>query len=125
VDRRPALPVEVDQDPTRIRIDTRTGERYREIEAIYTEYDLGRIRAGYCCIECGEAHEVPFPKNCVACHFPMSDEQAKKFGESFEGPTTIGPSRSIEELRAEDEEKKARARYAETKPTSQIWIPGA
>lgn len=124
MDRRPAIPVEVDRDNSRVRIDPRTGDRYGEVELIFTEYDVGRIRAGYCCIECGEAHEVPFPKNCVGCHFPMADEQTKKFGESFEGYTTIGPSRSIEELRAEDEERKAKARYAQAKPTSQIWIPG-
>lgn len=91
---------------------------------IYTEYDAGRIRAGYCCIECGEAHEQAFPKTCTACGFPMRDEQALKFGEAFEGYTSIGPSRSIEELRAEDEEKKARMRYEKQKPTSSIWVPG-
>lgn len=122
MDRRPALPVAVEQDTKRIRIDTRTGERYEEVEAIFTEYDAGRIKAGYCCIECGEAQEVPFPKRCV-CGFPMRDEQARVYAEQFDGPTTIGPARSIEELRAEDEERKAKARYAEAKPTSQIWIP--
>ena len=122
MDRRPAIPIAVDQDTSRIRIDTRTGERYEEVEAVYTEYDQGRIQAGYCCIECGEAQERPFPERCV-CGFPMRDHQARVYGEQFDGYTTIG-GRSLEELRAEDEEAKARARYARAKPTTQIWIPG-
>ena len=122
MDRRPAIPVAVDQDTTRIRIDTRTGERYEEVEAVYTEYDRGRIQAGYCCIECGEAHEEAFPKHCLACHFPMREHQARVYGEQFDGYTAIG-GRPLEELRAEDEERKARARYAAAKPTSGIWLP--
>lgn len=121
MDRRPALPIAVDQDTTRIRIDTRTGERLEELEAVYTEYDLGRIRAGYCCIECGEPHEQAFPVRCV-CGFPMRDLQARVFGEQFGGYTTIG-GRSLEELRADDELMKAKARYKQEKPTSSIWVP--
>ena len=120
---RPAIPVAVDQDTTRIRIDTRTGERYEEVEAIYTEYDQGRIQAGYCCIECGEAQETPFPERCV-CGFPMREEQSRIYGEQFDGYTTIG-GKSLEELRAEDAIAKARARYEREKPTSSIWVPGA
>lgn len=127
MDRRPALPVAVDVDPTRVSIDTRTGERYQEIEHVYTEYDVGRIRAGYCCLNCGEAQEEPFPKVCRIdfCAYPMRERQAQDFGEQFEGYTTIGPSKSMEELRAEDEEAKARALHEKVKPTSSIWVPGA
>ena len=124
MDMRPALPVAVDEDLSRARIDTRTGERYQELEMIYTEYDVGRIRAGYCCIECGEAQERPFPLSCSVCSFPMMTEQTKRFGEQFDGYTTVGPSRSLEELRAEDDEAKEKARRArEGKPTSSIWLP--
>lgn len=125
MDRRPALPVSVDLDVGRSRVDTSTGERYQEYEMVYTEYDIGRIRAGYCCIECGEAHEEAFPEKCSICSFPMRDEQTRQFGLQFDGPTTIGPSKSIEELRAEDEEAKERARRQREKPTSRIWLPGA
>lgn len=125
-DMRPALPVAVDRDTKRVRIDTRTGERYEEIEHVYTEYDAGRIRAGYCCLHCGEAQETPFPKKCWVCHYPMRDDQAKDFAEQFDGYTTIGSSRSLEELRAEDEEMKEKARRRrEGKPTSSIWVPSA
>lgn len=121
---RPALPVVVDKDTSRVRVD-QFGIKYEDLEMVYTEYDVGRIRAGYCCIECGEAHEEAFPPKCRACHFPMKRDQAQRFAEDFEGYTTIGPAKSLEELRAEDEEAKARARYAKAKPTSQIWIPNA
>ena len=106
MDRRPAIPVAVEGD-----------------EAIYTEYDWGRIKAGYCCFDCGEAHEEALPKACAACGFPMREEQAKRIALEFEGFTRIGPARSLEELRAEDEEAKARARYRREKPTSSIWLP--
>jgi len=122
LDRRPALPVAVDVDGTRVAVGP-DGTRYTEYEFVYTEYDMGRIRAGYCCFVCGEAHEQAFPERCV-CGFPMRDKQAEKFAEQFDGPTTIGPSRSIEELRAEDEEQKERARRArELKSTSSIIVP--
>lgn len=120
---RPALPVVFDLDPTRFRVDERTGERYAEYEFAYTPYDTGRIQAGYCCIECGEAHEEAFPVKCSGCHFPMKEKQAQQFAEQFEGYTTAGPSKSLEELRAEDEEMKARAAYERERPTSSIWVP--
>ena len=122
MDRRPALPVVTDVDTARVRVDTRTGERYAEYEMVYTPYDAGRIQAGYCCIECGEAQEAPFPEKCI-CGYPMREQQAQRFAEQFEGYTTVGPSRSIEELRAEDEEMKERARRQQEKPTSSIWVP--
>lgn len=118
---RPALPVEVDLDTARVRIGP-DGERYAEYEMIYTEYDAGRIRAGYACMECGEPQEVPFPERCI-CGYPMRDEQTKRYGEQFEGYTTVGSAKSIAELRLEDAEAKERARRKHEKPTSQIWLP--
>lgn len=145
MDLRPAIPVAIDADPTRVLVDQRTGARLAEYEHVYTEYDAGRIREGYCCAHCGQAQAMaahapcricerrdgrivyhkgePFPEHCYVCGFPMRDQQAAKFAEDFDGYTTIGPSRSLEELRAEDEEAKARAQYARQKPTSSIWIP--
>lgn len=121
---RPALPVDAAEDMTRTRVDTRTGTVYQEVELVYTEYDIGRIKAGYCCVECGEAQVRPFPMACSACGFPMRTEQSRKFGEQFDGPTTIGPSRSLEELRAEDDEAKERMRRDRgPKLTDRIWLP--
>lgn len=129
MDIRPALPVAVDEDSDRQLVDTRTGERLRSYEHIYTEYDVGRIRAGYCCLHCGEVQiengmAVSFPEKCWVCAFPMRDEQSKRFAEEFEGYTTIGPSRSLEDLRLEDADAKERARRRrEGRSTSSIWVP--
>lgn len=145
MDARPAIPVAIDVDVRRVDIDERTGERIAVYEQVYTEYDVGRIRAGYCCIVCGQhqAHAAdnpcrrcqelegrdvfhsgdPFPEHCYMCGFRMRDQQARKFADDFEGYTTIGPSRSIAELRAEDEEAKARAEYDRLKQSSSIWVP--
>lgn len=130
MDLRPAIPVAVDVDTESILIHTGTGERIQSLEHVYTEYDVERIRAGYCCIHCGEAQvengmPVAFPLACWVCAFPMRDQQMRRFAEEFRGYTTIGPSRSLAELRAEDDEAKERARRKrEGKPTSSIWVPG-
>lgn len=130
-DLSPAIPVVIDVDADRVVIDTGTGERLTAYEHVYTEYDVGRIQAGYCCVHCGEAQHkngLPeaFPEKCWTCGFPMRDQQTQRFAEEFEGYTTIGPSRSLEELRAEDAEAKEKARRArEGRPTSSIWVPGA
>jgi hypothetical protein len=121
-DMRPALPVAVDNDTKRVRISP-TGVREAEYNLTYTEYDAGRIQAGYCCIECGEAHEEAYPVKCNGCAFPMRRDQAQKYAEQFEGYTTIGPAKSLAELRAEDEEAKERAWRAKAKPTSSIIVP--
>ena len=129
MDTRPALPLLVDYDNTRIRVD-KFGIKHREYEMAYTEYDIGRIREGYCCLECGEAQiragmPVAFPENCQACGFPMRAWQVQKFGEQFDGDSDIKAPRPIEELRAEDEEQKEIARrIREGKPTSSILVPG-
>jgi hypothetical protein len=124
MDRRPAIPVMAAEDTSRVRVDTRTGTRYQELELCYTEYDIGRIREGYCCIECGEAQERPFPFSCSVCSFPMRTEQSKHFAEQFDGVTTMGPSRSLADLRAEDiEAKEKERRRSEGKPTDRIWLP--
>jgi hypothetical protein len=121
---RPAIPVIAAEDPHRVRVDTRTGTRYQELELAYTEYDIGRIREGYCCIECGEAQTRAFPFACSVCAFPMRTEQSRQFGEQFAGVTTIGPSRSLADLRAEDDEAKEKMRRRdEGKPTNRIWLP--
>lgn len=141
MDPRPAIPVAVDIDATRVRIDLRTGERQQEIEHVYTEYDVGRIRAGYVCLHCGEAqierecsrckrdgkrvtHQGPFPEHCFCCGFPMRTEQLERFAKEFDGYTTVGPSKSLAEIRADDEEAKERARRnREGRSTSSVVLP--
>ena len=130
MDLRPAVPVAVDLDTDRVLIDTRTGERIASYEHVYTEYDVGRIREGYCCINCGEAQRergmaVAFPEKCWVCSFPMRAEQQSRFATEFGGYVSVGPSKSIAELRAEDDEAKEKARRRlEGRPSSRIWVPG-
>lgn len=119
---RPALPVAVEPGTQSFLVDEQ-GNKYEMPDMVFTEYDAGRFRAGYCCIHCLEAQETPFPEKCRVCAFPMREQQAQRFSDEFGGYTTVGPSKSLAELRAEDEEAKARARYAREKPTSSIWLP--
>lgn len=128
-DLRPAIPVAVEVDTDRYLIHSRTGERITQYEHVYTEYDAGRIRAGYCCINCGEAQVTDgglpeaFPEHCWVCAYPMRDEQPKKFAEEFGGYTTLGSAKSRAEMLAEDLVEKEKARRKHQKPTSSIWVP--
>ena len=131
-DFRPAIPVAVDQHGDRVAVDLTTGERRPDYELVFTEYDAGRMRDGYVCINCWEAQvkdglPVAFPERCQVphCGFPMREKQAERFAREFEGyAAPLGPSKSLAELRAEDEEAKERARrILEGKPTSRILVP--
>ncbi len=128
-DLRPAIPVAVEPDTDRVVINTRTLEKMPSYCLTYTQYDLERIRNGYCCLNCGEAQSegglpVAFPERCWICEFPMRAEQAQKFAEEFDGPRRVGPSRSLAELRAEDDEVKERERRKrEGRNTATIWVP--
>jgi hypothetical protein len=130
MDLDPALPVAVDNDPTRVRID-KFGVKHEEIERIFTEYDYGRLKDGYCCFECGEAQQlggmpVAFPEKCSACSYPMRERQSRDMAEQFDGVAAELGGRPLEELRAEDDELKEKARRArEGRPSSMIWVPGA
>ena len=129
MDMRPALPVAVDNDPTRVRVD-KFGVKHEELERIFSEYDYGRMKAGYCCFECGEVqikNGLPdaFPERCCVCRYPMRERQTRDMNDQFDGVTEIG-GRPLEELRAEDDELKEKARRArEGRPSSMIWVPGA
>lgn len=129
MDRRPAVPVAVVDLTDRAAVDLLTGERRVDYEQIYTEYDVGRMRAGYVCAACGEAQDEAFPAVCKYdwCGFPIREKQAQRFAQDFGGfAAPIGPSKSIAQLRAEDDEQKERARrQREGKPTSRILIPRA
>lgn len=122
MDMRPALPVVASEDTAAVWVED--GVAYQDLELVYTDYDIGRFREGYCCIRCGEAQERPFPLSCLACGFAMKTEQSQWFAKMFDPDARIGPSRSLEEIRAEDEEAKERTRrIVEGNPTSMIWVP--
>jgi hypothetical protein len=127
MDLRPALPVAVDIDTSRVRVD-KFGAKHEELERIFTEYDYGRLKDGYCCFECGEVqveNGLPkaFPEKCSVCHYPMKDRQTRDIADQFDGEVEIG-GRPLDELRAEDDELKEKIRREqEGKPTSMIWVP--
>jgi hypothetical protein len=129
MDLQPALPIAVAQDPTRVRVDN-LGIRYEDLERVFSEYDYGRMKAGYCCFECGEVQikdglPAAFPEACWVCAYPMRERQTRDMEEQFDGEVELG-GRSLADIRAEDEELKEKARRArEGKPTSMIWVPGA
>jgi hypothetical protein len=128
MDMRPALPIAVDTDPTRVRVD-KFGVKHEELERIFSEYDYGRLRDGYCCFECGEAQirdglPAAFPEKCSVCDYPMRARQARDMDEQFDGEARELGGRPIEELRAEDDELRERARRArEGRSSSRIWLP--
>ncbi len=126
MDHNAALPVAVDAKTGSVRVDLYTGERRADVELIYSEYTIGRFREGYACFSCQEPFEVPFPVECPLCKFRVRDKQAAMLARELRGYTTIGPSRSLEELRAEDDElKEKQRREVDGEPMSSIWVPGS
>lgn len=91
---------------------------------IYSEEDAERIRAGYCCIHCGESQvdkgTCPFPENCWLCKFPMRDKQLERYETEWVGHVRLGPSSNLEEELAALEEIDARR-----KRVSSIAVPRA
>lgn len=128
--RRPAVPVEIDEDPDHVLVNS-NGEIRRHVLLIFEEEDVERIRAGYCCIVCGESqvdHGAPFPEKCYLCGFPMRDKQSERFAKEFQGNVRVGPSTSLEDEMALAEEMVQREEMAKLgfdiknrKP--QIWVP--
>ena len=105
------------------------GIKHEDLERVFTEYDYGRMKNGYCCFECGEVQvkdglPFAFPEKCSVCSYPMRERQSKDMSEQFEGVAKELGGRPLEELRAEDDELKEKARRErEGRPTSMIWVP--
>lgn len=128
--RRPALPVEMEDDTEYVRV-TKDGEIRRHVNLIFDEEDVERIRTGYCCLVCGESqvdHGAPFPEKCWLCGFEMKAKQLERFAQEFVGNIRVGPSTSLEDELAIAEEMVERQEYAKLgfdiknrKP--QIWVP--
>jgi hypothetical protein len=128
--RLPAVPVEVDEDVNNVLVRA-DGQVRRHALLIFEEEDVGRIRAGYCCLRCGESqydHGAPFPEKCWICGYRMSDRQLQDFAKEFEGNVRVGPSTSIDDELAIAEEAVAREDWLKDpnnvlKRTPQIWVP--
>lgn len=62
-----------------------------------TAEQVERVRQGYICIKCLEAHDAAFPDRCAVCKFPMRAHQAEEFAKDFRGEIRFGPSTTIDE----------------------------
>lgn len=62
-----------------------------------TEEQVERIRVGYICIKCLEAHDAAFPDFCAVCRFPMRTKQIEEFTKTYRGEIKFGPSTTIDE----------------------------
>ena len=75
----------------------------------FSEEDIGRMKAGYVCVQCFEDLDTAFPDECPICKFPMRDGQAKAFAEKFQGTQWVGPRTTLDEERAIMNEMRERA----------------
>lgn len=128
--RRPAVPVEVDEDVNNVLVRA-DGEVRRNVLLIFEAEDVERIRTGYCCIRCGESqvdHGAPFPARCYLCGYAMRDRQLADFAKEFEGNVRVGPSTSIDDELAIATEAVEREDWLKDpnnvlKRKPQIWVP--
>jgi hypothetical protein len=67
------------------------------VHVMLSEFDMGRLRAGYICLQCKEDLDTAFPDECPVCHYRMAARQAEDFATQFKGTTHVGPSTTIEE----------------------------
>lgn len=123
--RSPAVPFAVEEDTEHylVRAD---GEIRRNFLAFYTEHDTGRIREGYCCLNCGTSqvdHGAPFPEKCWVCGFRMQDKQREWFAKAWQGTIRVGPSTTIDEELAIAEEMEQRKEREQTASAPSIWVP--
>lgn len=90
------------------------------VNVTFDEDTIGRMKAGYVCVVCWEIHQEAFPEKCAMCKFPMKERQSEEFAKQFGGEEWIGPDLTIDEIRAEDEERRA---FEGKSATSSIWVP--
>ena len=76
-----------------------------------SEEQVERIRVGYICIKCLEAHDIAFPDQCAVCRFPMKAKQLEEFEKTYRGEIKFGPSTTIDEEYAIAEEQIQRDAY--------------
>lgn len=117
----------MEPDPDHVLVSS-DGSLREHFNMIYSAEDVGRIRAGYCCLNCGESqvdHDAPFPESCWVCGFQMRDKQLKRFAQEFVGDVRVGPSTSLEDELAIMEELHERQELAREglKRTGSIVVP--
>ncbi len=116
---RPVIPIAI-EDATEDLIFFEDGRPPRSPVIMYfKEYDIGRMAAGYVCLQCKEDLDTAFPEECPICRYKMAARQAEDFAKEYRGNAHIGPSTTLEqerEIMNYLREKKAR-------DTGHIWTP--
>lgn len=109
-----AAAIEVDADAEFEWVDGE-GHKFSHYDVTMTRENVERIRLGYCCIQCWEPHQKPFPPECKLCGFPIKARQAQRFEREFKGEKWIGPRTSLDEEIERMHHERAK----------QLWTPGS
>jgi len=118
---RPVIPVSVELSEDEL-IFFEDGRPPRSpVLMTFSEYDVGRMQAGYICLRCYEDLDTPFPDVCPIpeCGYHMARDQAEAFAKEFKGTVHVGPSTSLAEERAIMNELRER----EARDAGVIWKP--
>jgi hypothetical protein len=121
--RKPVIPLAVEEDPDHVLIFS-DGTYRSSFNITLSPEDVGRIRAGYVCAICFEAHEEAYPEECSVCRFPMRSRQAEFVAKAYLGKKRIGPSTSLADELAAMEELEERYLREQTVSAPQIIVPG-
>jgi len=111
---RPVIPRAVDNDPENviIRRDADRPEAKAAALIALEEFDMGRLKAGYVCVNCLEDLDTAYPDACPVCRYPMATKQAERVAKEFVGDVKIGPSTTLEDERLIMQEMRERRRVA-------------
>jgi len=116
---RPVIPksVEVSEDELIVFEDGRPPRA--PVHMAFDPYDVGRMQAGYVCLQCKEDLDTAFPDVCPVCGYRMAARQAEDFAKEFRGTTHVGPTTTLEEEREIMQELRRR----EAVDSGEIWTP--
>ena len=111
----------VKDDPDELHVIN--GRVYRGVNKTLTREAWEEVRLGRRCLMCEEPQlQMPFPKKCSLCGFPMRKQQTETLQKLFKGEEWVGTTINwSEELDRLDDELE-RDNWAEH-PTSGIVIP--
>ncbi len=105
---RPVIPVAVDESTDELVFFEDGRPPRSPVRVTLTEFDMGRLRAGYICLQCKEDLDNAFPDECPVCHYKMATRQAEDFATQFKGTIHVGPSTTLEDEREIMQEMRRR-----------------
>jgi len=121
---RPVIPVKVMESTDELVFYEDDRAPRSPVHMVLSEFDVGRLAAGYICLQCKEDLDVAFPDECPVCHYRMAERQAEDFAKQFKGTTHLGPSTTIaDERMIMDELREREAREAGALWTPKIAVP--